>query len=75
VSTGQLAGTAAGVTPVVTTSANRATAYTAQVKWIQNAYTRVLLDYVRTNFETPVVANGQPYDHEAAVMMRFQVDF
>ena len=75
VSTGRLAGTAAGVSPVVTTSTNRATAYTAQVKWIQNVYTRVLLDYVRSNFDTPVVANGQPYDHETAIMMRFQVDF
>lgn len=75
VSTGRLAPTAPGVTPVVTTSTNRANAYTAQVKWIQNVYTRVLLDYVRTNFDTPVVATGTSYDHEEAIMMRFQIDF
>jgi phosphate-selective porin OprO/OprP len=75
VSTGQLGGSATGVTPVVTTSASEATAYTAQVKWIQNTYTRMLLDYVRTEFDTPVVANGKSYDHEDAIMMRVQVDF
>ncbi len=63
------------MTPVVTTSTNRANAWTAQVKWIQNVYTRVLLDYVHTEFDTPVVSYGVPYDHEDAYMMRFQVDF
>ena len=75
VSTGQLGAGAATVTPAVTTSTNRATAYTAQLKWIQNTYVRTLLDYVRTEFDTPVVANGQALDHEDAIMMRFQVDF
>ena len=75
VSTGQLGGTATGVTPVVTASTNKARAYTAQLKWIQNVYTRTMLDFVRTEFDTPVVANGQSIDHETAIMMRFQVDF
>ncbi|HEX7810430.1 MAG TPA: porin [Burkholderiales bacterium] len=75
VSTGQLGAGSATVTPVVTTSTNKATAYTAQVKWIHNVYTRALLDYVHTEFDTPVVANGQSLDHEDAIMMRFQVDF
>ena len=74
-STGRLAGSATGVTPVVTTSTNEAEAYTAQVKWIQNVYTRVLLDYVHTRFDTPVVVYARSIDHEDAVMMRFQVDF
>jgi phosphate-selective porin OprO and OprP len=75
VGTGQLAGSAAGVTPIVTVSTSQAKAYTAQVKWIQNVYARALVDYVHTDFDTPVVVNGRAVDHEDAVMMRFQVDF
>lgn len=65
ISTGQLA---AG-------STNKAHAYTAQLKWIHNVYTRALLDYVRTEFDTPVTVNGENFDREDAVMMRLQVDF
>ncbi|MEQ1880571.1 MAG: porin [Burkholderiales bacterium] len=75
VSTGQLGAGAPTTTPAVTTSTNKATAYTAQIKWIHNTYVRALLDYVRTEFDTPVVANGQSVDHEDAIMMRVQVDF
>ena len=75
VSTGQLGPGAATTTPVVTTSTNKATAYTAQLKWIQNTYVRTLLDYVRTDFDTPVTANGKTINHEDAIMMRVQVDF
>jgi phosphate-selective porin OprO/OprP len=75
VSTGQLGGTATGVSPVVTVSTAKAKAYTAQVKWIQNVYVRALLDYVHTEFDTPVVVNGRAVEDEDAVMMRFQVDF
>ena len=75
VSTGQLGGSAAGVTPTVTTSTNKASAYTLQLKWIQNVYVRTMIDYVHTRFDTPVVANGKSIDKEDAIMMRFQVDF
>ena len=75
VSTGQLGAGAAATTPAVTTSTNKATAYTAQLKWIQNTYVRTLLDYVRTDFDTTVVANGKAINHEDAIMMRVQVDF
>jgi phosphate-selective porin OprO/OprP len=64
-STGQLA---AG-------STNKAHSYTAQLKWIHNVYTRALLDYVRTQFDTPVTLNGENFDREDAIMMRVQVDF
>ena len=74
VSTGQLGGSVS-TTPVVTTSTNKATAYTAQLKWIHNTYVRTLLDYVRTDFDTPVTANGKTINHEDAIMMRVQVDF
>jgi phosphate-selective porin OprO and OprP len=56
-------------------STNKAEAYTAQLKWIHNVYSRALLDYVRTEFDTPVTVNGQNMDHEDAIMMRVQVDF
>lgn len=65
VSTGQLA---AG-------STNKAQSYTAQLKWIHNIYTRAILDYVHTEFDTPVTVNTLTFDKEDAVMMRVQVDF
>lgn len=65
VSTGQLA---AG-------STNKAESYTAQLKWIHNTYTRAILDYVHTRFDTPVTVNARNFDQEDAVMMRVQVDF
>ena len=40
-----------------------------------NTYVRTLLDYVRTDFDTPVTANGKTINHEDAIMMRVQVDF
>ena len=73
-STGQIGGSAT-VSPPVTTSTNKANAYTAQIKWIHDTYTRAILDYVRTEFDTPVVANGVSLNHEDSVMMRVQVDF
>jgi len=56
-------------------STNEAEAVTAQVKWIHNVYTRALLDFVRTEYATPVTVNGKNFDREDAVMMRVQVDF
>jgi len=75
VSTGRLQGSSATTSPTVTQSTNKAEAYTAQVKWIHNTYTRALLDYVHTDFDTPIVVNGRYMAEEDAVMMRFQVDF
>ncbi len=75
VSTGRLQGSSATTTPPVTRSTNKATAYTAQLKWIHNTYTRALLDYVHTDFDTPVIVNGRFLEKEDGVMMRVQVDF
>jgi phosphate-selective porin OprO/OprP len=44
--TGVLAGNTSLSTPV-TVSTNKADAYTVQLKWLPNAYTRFLIDYVR----------------------------
>jgi phosphate-selective porin OprO/OprP len=68
--TGRLSATAP-----VTQSTNKADSWTVQLKWIHNAYSRWLLSYVRTNFDTPVIANGVGLSHEDAVLFRAQVDF
>lgn len=54
---------------------NKADAWTVQLKWIHNVYSRWLLSYVRTNFDTPVDVNGINVGHEDAVLFRAQVDF
>lgn len=64
-----------GATSPVTTSTQKADAYTVQLKWIPNVYTRFWVDWVRTNFDTPIVVNGKSEDHEDAVMFRAQIDF
>jgi len=67
--TGQLS--AATLTP-----ADKADAWTVQLKWIQNVYSRWLVSYVRTNFDTPLTVNGVGgIRHEDAVLFRAQVDF
>lgn len=68
--TGQL-----GATAPVTTSTTQADAFTFQVKWVPNIFTRFWLDLVRTEFDTPVVANGVSLTHENALAIRTQIDF
>ena len=72
VGTGVLANTC-NVTPGTCT--NKADAVTVGLKWIPNTNTRVYLNYVKTNFETPVggvVVNGAngTVDSETAVTLR-----
>lgn len=62
-------------TAPVMLSTNKADSWTVQHKWIHNAYSRWLLSYVRTNFDTLVIANGVGLQHEDAVLFRAQVDF
>ncbi len=73
--TGVLGAGAATLSPPVTVSTNKADAYTVQLKWLPNAYTRFLADYVQTSFETPVTANGVATDYEKAITLRAQFDF
>ena len=73
--TGVLGPGAATLTPPVTVSTNKADAYTAQIKWLPNAYTRFLLNYVHTSFDTPVTSNGVSISNEKAVTLRGQFDF
>jgi len=63
-----------GVLPVNTSTA-KADAYTAQLKWLPNAYTRFLVNYVYTSFDTPITVNGVTTSNEKALTLRGQLDF
>ncbi len=73
--TGVLGPGSATLSPPVTVSTNKADAYTVQLKWLPNAYTRFLVNYVQTNFDTSVTANGETTDNEKAITLRAQFDF
>lgn len=69
-------------TPVMTaalataTLTNKADAYTVGLKWLPTANSRILLTYVKTNFDTPVLAaTGETVNDEKVLMMRTQYDF
>ena len=62
-------------TAPVTVGTNKATAYTVGLKWLPNAYTRFQLNYVHTDFDTPIVAAGITTDKEDAITLRGQIDF
>lgn len=62
-------------TAPVTTGTNKAKAWTAGLKWWPNPFTRLMLDYVRTEFDTPVTAAGVTVTGEDAVTFRAQLDF
>lgn len=64
-----------GATAPVSISTNEATAWTLQAKWIPNVYTRFWADLVRTQFGTPVTANGRSESYESAILLRAQMDF
>jgi len=58
-----------------TTPTNQASAWTLGLTWVPNAYTRFLLNYVHTDFDTPITVNGVTTDHENALVFRGQIDF
>jgi len=58
-----------------TSFTNQADAWTAGAKWILNPNARILLNYIYTNFDTPIVINGRASDKEKAVTLRAQYDF
>ncbi len=68
--TGRLAATSA-----TTAYTNKAGAWTAGVKWIVNPNTRFMLNYVQTDFDTPVTVNGVASKSEKAATLRAQFDF
>ncbi len=55
---------------------NKADAYTVGLKWLPTANARIMLNYVKTNFDTPIVAaTGATVNDEKVLMMRTQYDF
>lgn len=54
---------------------NQANAWTGGAKWILNPNTRILLNYVHTSFDTPIIINSKSSDKEDAITMRAQYDF
>jgi phosphate-selective porin OprO and OprP len=63
------------VAPPVAVPTGKAEAITLGLKWIPSPHARVLLNYVETRFDTPVIANGVVMDDEKALLLRAQVDF
>ncbi|OAM52299.1 porin [Methylovorus sp. MM2] len=53
----------------------KADAWTAGVKWIMNPNARIMLNYIRTDFDTPITVAGKQDDREDAIVMRAQYDF
>jgi phosphate-selective porin OprO and OprP len=55
--------------------ANEADAWTLSANWIFNPFVRVMVNYIRTNFYSPVLVTGISSNHENALTMRAQFDF
>ena len=54
---------------------NEADAWTVGLKWLPTANSRFLLNYVDTDFKTPVTVSGVTENGEKAVTFRAQFDF
>lgn len=54
---------------------SEADAWTAGAKWILNPNARIVLNYVHTDFDTPIRVNRRLDDSEDAVVLRAQYDF
>ncbi len=44
-------------------------------EWIMTPNARMMLNYIHTDFDTPVLVNGKRSDQENAMVMRAQYDF
>lgn len=66
---------ATGTGRLTATSTNKASAWTAGVKWIVNPNTRFILNYVQTDFDAPVRVNSVTSKSEKAATLRAQFDF
>lgn len=52
-----------------------ADSWTAGAKWIFNPNARVVLNYIRTRFDTPIIVNGKQDESEDVIVLRAQYDF
>ncbi len=71
--TGQL-GTSTSF-PQITAGTDAAHAVTLGLRWMPNPNARIIFNWVRTQFRTPVTVNGHSTDYENALETRFQLDF
>jgi phosphate-selective porin OprO and OprP len=58
-----------------TKHSNKADAVSLGLKWIPVPNARLMLNYVRTDFDTPITVNGRRDDREQALNLRTQIDF
>jgi len=65
----------AGDFPTIAGQSTKADATTVGFKWIPNTNTRVYLNYIMTEFDTPVNVVGGTTDKENAINMRFAFYF
>ncbi len=66
---------AAGTGVLAAGQTNEADAWAVGLKWLPNPNTRFLINYIDTDFDTPVTLNGVTEDGEKALTMRAQFDF
>ena len=57
------------------TSTNEADAVTLGLNWHPGSMTRFMLNYVKTDFDTPITINGAPRNDEKAITLRAQLAF
>lgn len=62
-------------TSATTSYTSEADAWTVGAKWLFNPNARVVLNYIRTNFDTPIKVNSKVDDTEKALLLRAQYDF
>lgn len=74
---GDFASTNATGTGTISATAGtpKADAISLGLKWIPVPNARLILNYVRTDFDTPIAVNGYADDREQAVNLRAQLDF
>lgn len=61
--------------PNIQQGTNGAQAFSLGLKWQPNLYTRLMVNLIRTEFDTPVIVNNRSTSSENAVTFRAQVDF
>jgi phosphate-selective porin OprO/OprP len=54
---------------------DEASAWTLGAKWVLNPYASLILNYVHTDFDTPLSISGEAEDSENALALRAQFDF
>lgn len=59
----------------ISTKTDKANAWTYGVNWILNENARVMLNYIKTDYSTPIVQSGQTTPSQHAVVLRGQLAF